>query len=134
MGAIPFEIGLRITSWQLPFYMMGVDCLLNPYPLNPYSLNPYPLNPYPISLHPSPHLLTFNPYLLNLYPLPLPPSPHLLTFNPYPLTFRFNAMEAMPFQFALMITSWQLPFYMMGADCLLNPYPLNPYSLNPLHP
>jgi hypothetical protein len=110
MEAMPFQFGLMITSWQLPFYMMGIDCLLNPYPLNPYSLNPYPLNPYP---------------------LPLPPSPHLLTFKPYPLTFKLNAMEAMPFQFGLMITSWQLPFYMMGAACFSTPIPLTPTPLTP---
>eukprot|EP01036_Dinobryon_divergens_P023017 gene23019-31329_t len=31
---------------------------------------------------------------------------------------RVNAMEKMPFQFGLVITSWQLPFCMMIIDCL----------------
>ena len=29
-----------------------------------------------------------------------------------------NPMERMPFQFGFMITAWQLPFAMMGIDCL----------------
>eukprot|EP01040_Poterioochromonas_malhamensis_P000574 gene574-614_t len=31
---------------------------------------------------------------------------------------RLNAMEQIPFQFGLLITSWQLPFCMMIIDCL----------------